>query len=108
MPQQFSRVIAANLETDILELQTHPIYKSLNNLNDLRTFMSCHVFVVWDFMSLLKSLQVSLTGVSVPWLPPRDAFSARLINEIVLEEESDIDPAVDVGIKPTEEKEEEY
>ena len=29
-------------------------------------------------------------------------------DNVLIEEESDIDPAVDVGIKPTEEKEEEY
>jgi hypothetical protein len=68
---------------------SHPIYSNLTTLGAIRTFMNNHVFAVWDFMSLLKSLQQELTCVRVPWVPMDDPGSRRLINDIVLIEESD-------------------
>jgi hypothetical protein len=67
----------------------HPLYEELRSLKDLQQFMEHHVFAVWDFMSLLKALQQSLTCVSVPWLPQGDAKARMLINQIVVGEESD-------------------
>ena len=50
--------------------------------------MESHVFAVWDFMSLLKSLQALLTCTK--WKPNMDSKSARLINQIIVDEESDL------------------
>jgi hypothetical protein len=67
----------------------HPVYHSLAGLDEVRGFLTSHVFAVWDFMSLLKSLQQQLTCVTLPWIPTGPTASRRLINEIVLVEESD-------------------
>lgn len=69
----------------------HPIYEDITSPAALRTFMEHHVFAVWDFMSLLKTLQQQLCCVSVPWLPGSQPRLARLVNEIVLGEETDAD-----------------
>lgn len=71
------------------EVTAHSIYQRISSREDMATFMAHHVFAVWDFMSLLKSLQRELTCVDVPWVPRGTSVSRRLINDIVLVEESD-------------------
>ncbi|MCX7419744.1 MAG: DUF3050 domain-containing protein [Planctomycetia bacterium] len=72
-------------------LLEHSIYATVNSVPRLRAFMESHVFAVWDFMSLLKALQRSLTCVELPWLPTPHPAARHLINAIVLGEESDED-----------------
>lgn len=73
-------------------LTLHPVYDTFHDIRCIRRFMEYHVFAVWDFMSLLKSLQMRLTCVSLPWKPSGyPAEVVRLINQIVLGEESDLD-----------------
>lgn len=68
----------------------HKVYSAIKNLDDLKIFMQYHVYAVWDFMSLLKSLQNSLTCTTIPWFVKGSAETRFLINEIVVGEESDI------------------
>ena len=76
-------------------LNNHPLLNNriIENIDDLKIFMENHVFAVWDFMSLVKSLQNHLCESSDCWLPDDKSHSknksARLINEIVLAEETD-------------------
>jgi hypothetical protein len=88
---QDSRVtsLQANLDTARQEAVEHPLYSSMTSVERVQTFMSMHVFAVWDFMSLLKTLQQRLTCVDIPWRPKGDGLCRRLINDIVLVEESD-------------------
>src|ERR1700757_4280243 len=73
-------------------LLDHPIYARVASVADLQLFMEDAVFAVWDFMSLLKRLQQDMTCVSVPWFPADNARAARLINDIVIGEETDLGP----------------
>lgn len=88
-----SRIDNIKQETAALrdKLINHPLYAGIDSLNKLQAFMQCHVFAVWDFMSLLKTLQLNLTCVSLPWVPVGSGTTRYLINEIVTGEESDED-----------------
>ncbi|HEX4832281.1 MAG TPA: DUF3050 domain-containing protein [Trebonia sp.] len=81
--------LKADVEPARRRVISHPLYQALDRLPAVVTFMEHHVFAVWDFMSLLKSLQGQLTCVRVPWVPEGPTASRRLINDIVLVEESD-------------------
>ncbi|MBW8305505.1 MAG: DUF3050 domain-containing protein [Thiobacillus sp.] len=78
------------IESLRVKLEAHPIYAAVTTLDDLRVFMQHHVYSVWDFMSLIKYLQHEVAPARWPWTPGGDATVQRFINELVLEEETDI------------------
>ena len=84
--------IAVNQQT----LANHSLLvtNAIQTIEDLQTFMESHVFAVWDFMSLIKSLQHAACPSTNFWVPTTGnrSFVARVINEIVLCEESDTTP----------------
>ena len=73
------------------QIINHKVYSIISDIEDLKIFMQYHVYAVWDFMSLLKTLQNNLTCTTVPWFPKGSADTRHLINEIVVGEESDVD-----------------
>jgi len=80
-----------NIQPARQALLSHSVYSKINDFEGVKHFAKYHVFAVWDFMSLLKSLQIGLTCTSLPWLPVGSANTRFLINEIVTGEESDVD-----------------
>ncbi|MAX68525.1 MAG: heme oxygenase [Flavobacteriales bacterium] len=80
-----------NIQSYKEEIVNHPLYNQLNTIEDVQKLMEIHVYAVWDFMSLLKGLQIELTCTKIPWKPIGENKTRRLINSIVLEEESDVD-----------------
>ena len=77
------------------KLENHPllITNAIQTVEDLQLFMEHHVYAVWDFMSLAKALQHQICPSGNLWVPSKiQRSSSRLINEIILAEESDIDP----------------
>lgn len=81
--------INAYIQDERAQLLAHPLYSKIRDIKDLRLFTQIHVYAVWDFMSLLKSLQGRLTCTQVPWIATAYPNTRYLINEIVLAEESD-------------------
>lgn len=72
-------------------LLEHSLYSEIKTIDDLHVFLENHVYAVWDFMSLLKALQNTLTCTTTPWIPIGNPEVRYLINEIVLAEETDVD-----------------
>lgn len=85
-PKEFNASVIARLHEP---LNRHPVYSAVQTLEDLRVFMALHVYPVWDFMSLLKSLQQQIAPATQPWKPRGSPAVRFFINQIVLGEESD-------------------
>ena len=78
-------------------LLEHKLYSNIETIKDLQLFTENHIYAVWDFMSLLKALQIRLTCTKTPWLQIAKEMSIGVKNKF----ESDISVAVtgNVGSK---------
>jgi hypothetical protein len=85
-----TNIISTKIEPLRQELLHHSLYSKIQTIEDLHVFLTHHVYAVWDFMSLLKGLQIHLTSVSIPWTASPNPELRYLINEIVVAEESDL------------------
>lgn len=81
--------IRFTLKPHRVRLFGHEIYQQMETLDDLREFMEHHVFAVWDNMSQLKALQVTLSSIDHVWVPRPYKNSIRIFNEMALEDECD-------------------
>ena len=72
------------------KLLAHRVYAMLTTMKALQVFVEYHCYAVWDFMCLLKALQNKLTCTDIPWHNPSNMDAARMINEIVVAEETDV------------------
>ena len=83
------------LQDKIKKLNSHELFETSINFSkkELSIFMQYHVYAVWDFMSIVKSMQNYICPSSFPWRPSKYTKNgiAHLINEIVFSEESDVD-----------------
>ena len=73
------------------KITAHPLFENKLERRDICKFMESHIFAVWGFMSILKSLQKMITPNNLPWMPNNNTKNGlvNFVNEIILCEESD-------------------
>ena len=92
-----SNPVSAQYATLRHALLNHGLYRDITTRENLGIFMEHHVYAVWDFMSLVKSLQHAVAPAASPWVPPTNPRLANFVNQLVLDEESDGALTVDAG-----------
>lgn len=85
------------LALDVLEaaqaINCHRVFNRVNDIESVRIFAEHHVWCVWDFMSLAKSIQMKLGCYEIPWTPPTSTLMSHAFNEVIMSEESDDGPS---------------
>jgi len=80
--------LEARLRPDLDQLAEHAIYGDAHLA--IARFMEFHVYAVWDFMSLLTGMIARLRPGGARWRPTREPVALRLLQEILLAEETDV------------------
>ena len=73
------------------KITAHPLFANKLEREHICKFMESHIFAVWGFMSILKSLQIKITPNNLPWVPNKNTKNGlvNFVNEIIMCEESD-------------------
>ena len=73
------------------KITAHPLFANKLEREHICKFMESHIFAVWGFMSILKSLQKKITPNNLPWVPNKNTKNGlvNFVNEIIMCEESD-------------------
>ena len=85
---QWPAELSARLRYLYERCAAHPLFGQLHETESLHLFMEHHIWAVWDFMCLTKSVQQVLCSQKSPWQPAQHPDLARTMHEIMQEEES--------------------
>ena len=88
MHQQLSKIIQV-IQPLVTQIHQHPVFASIHSIQRLCRFAEIHIFVVWDFICLLKALHRQLSSTQLLWTPPKNHLGCYLVNTLLTEEESD-------------------
>ncbi len=84
-PQPLSRAI----DDLAAHVAAHPVLDGLCELDKLRVYMEYHVWCVWDFMALLRGIQVQMCPPTPAWVPSSNPRAIRSFYLIMSNEETD-------------------
>lgn len=81
--------LVSEIENETLTLTNHPLYNNIKTESDIREYMFNQVWCVWDFMTLVKSIQINIIPPNILWTPPKYPELGAYIYEVLLTEETD-------------------
>ncbi len=70
----------------------HQVFEKLNSVENIRIYTEFQVWCVWDFMSILKSVQTQIFSNDILWLPPDNPSLGARFYELIATEETDNSP----------------
>lgn len=81
--------LISEIENETINLINHPLYNSIKTESDIKMYMFNQVWCVWDFMTLVKSIQIQIIPPNILWTPPKFPELGAYIYEVLLTEETD-------------------
>ena len=87
-----SQTLIELIETKIQKLAHHEVYSKVTSRSQINCFITYHIFAVWNFTKLLKSLQIKTNIALRSQTLECSSETKILIGEVVFAEESDLYP----------------